>query len=145
MRNVAEGRGFSADELHSAQLDAMRAKVLHERPELLELGRNALAAHIRSERDMETLRVELHRAYGADGVRMALDLLRREAEDTIRLADLAAQQKRELDAIAKAQAAKDAERQAAADARAKADADARAATQSAQPKPVATNHNQTRR
>lgn len=138
MRNATEGRGFSVDDLHSAQLDNMRAKVLSERPELLELGRKTLAMQIRAERDMEKLRVELHRAFGGDGVRMALDLLRREAESAVNLEEATALRERELEAIAKAQAVKAAKAEAEALARV-------SAPQPQQNKSPQSNHQQTRR
>jgi hypothetical protein len=94
-----EGRGFNADDLHHAQLAAFRERLFEQRPDLLALGRRVMLDQLRAERDASTLRAELHKAFGGDGVRSAIAMLTTEATALLKAEETQAAKDREQAAI----------------------------------------------
>ncbi len=94
-----EGRGFNADDLQRAQMAGFREQLFEQRPDLLATGRRVMLDHIRAERDLATLRTELHKAFGGDGVRSGIDMLKGEASALLKAEDAQAAKDREQASI----------------------------------------------
>lgn len=93
------GVGFNADQLHEASLRALWIKLRDESPALLQLARDTMLAHLKSERAMGALRIELNKALGTENLKLALDALNRDAVNELRTQDAAREQQRERDAV----------------------------------------------
>lgn len=79
-----EGRGFSADDLYDRQVRDMKERLDKGFPALKAEALEVVLAHRRATDRLEELKLKLQGHVGGDNVRLALDLLGREADQIVK-------------------------------------------------------------